>query len=279
MAARIPKCSSAPIHGSMDTGLLGYIQMGTKALALTLGVICHLSFCAAVLVMMIALFGGINPSPYFAHHGAAILLDAALVLQFPVLHTLMLRPSGRRFLSSLFPGEVGKHLITTTFVIAASLQLLALFLFWAPIGTSHWEPSGITRTIWTGVYAVSWVLLAVAMTNAGLSTQMGYVGWTSVFKRKPPQYPSFPQHGLYRTCRHPVYFAMALVSCTGPIWNIDHAIVATIFLTYCILGPLFKERRLLAMHGPEFARHLREVPFFPTPSSCWRAVRGRVISL
>lgn len=249
------------------------IQMKTKALALLLGSICHLSFFAAVLVMMVALFGGMNLFAPSLSVGSAIAFDLALVLQFPLLHTLLLRPAGRRFLSSLFPGELGKHLVTTTFVISASLQLLALFLFWSPIGTYQWEPSGALRYVWTAIYATSWFLLAIAMTNAGLSTQMGYLGWSSVFRGKAPVYPSFPKHGLYRICRHPVYFAMALVSCTGPIWNLDHAIVAGVFLTYCVLGPIFKERRLLAIHGVEFAKHLKEVPFFPTPSSCWRALK------
>lgn len=246
--------------------------MRTKALALTLGVVCHLSFIAAVIMMMVALFGGMSPFAPKLSPGLALVADLILLSQFPLLHTLMLRPSGRRVLSSLFPGELGNHLVTTTFVIAASLQLLVLFLLWSHIGTYQWEPSGILRAIWTAVYAASWVLLGIAMTNAGLGTQMGYLGWSSVYRGKIPQYPSFPRHGLYRVCRHPVYFAMALVSCTGPIWNIDHAIIAGVFLTYCVLGPVFKERRLLAIHGAEFARHLQEAPFFPTPSSCWKAL-------
>jgi methanethiol S-methyltransferase len=246
--------------------------MGTKSLALALGVTCHVSFCAAVVVMFMALFGGLNSDAPATSLGSALIIDIFLLAQFPVIHTLLLRPVGRRFLASLFPGELGKHLITTTFVIAASLQLLMLFLFWSHIGASQWEPSGTLRAIWTGVYAASWALLAIAMTNAGLSTQMGYLGWTAVFRGQSPQYPTFPKQGLYKICRHPVYFSMALVSCTGPIWNLDHALIAVVFLTYCILGPKFKERRLLATHGPEFAKHLRETPFFPTLTSCWRAL-------
>lgn len=249
--------------------------MGTKTLALTVGALCHLSFCAAVIIMMIALFGGMNGYLPPLARGSAILLDVLLLLQFPVLHTLMLRPSGRKFLASLFPGQLGKHLVTTTFVIAASLQLLVLFLFWAPLGAVTWEPTGTPLLIWTAFYAASWALLAIAMTNAGLGTQMGYLGWSAVFRGRAPQYPTFPKHGLYKVCRHPVYFAMALVSCTGPIWNLDHAVIASVFLSYCVLGPKFKERRLLAVHGPEFARHLQEVPFFPTPASCWRALSTR----
>ena len=54
----------------------------------------------------------------------------------------MLKPSGRAFLSRLVPGETGKHLVTTTYVIAASAQLIVLFTLWVTIGTSEWRPSG-----------------------------------------------------------------------------------------------------------------------------------------
>jgi protein-S-isoprenylcysteine O-methyltransferase Ste14 len=249
--------------------------MKIRLLALSLGILCHLSFAGAVGVMMAALFGSMRISSPSLSWGAALAIDLILLLQFPLLHSLMLRPSGRAFLSRLFPGELGKHLVTTTFVIAASTQLLLLFTLWAHIGSFEWRPPQPLMMAWTTIYGASWILLAIAMTNAGLGTQMGFLGWTAVYRGKAPVYSSFPQHGLYRICRHPVYFAMALVSTTGPVWNIDHLIVATIFVTYCVVGPRVKERRLLKAFGPTFETHMRELPFFPTPRSCWRALTTR----
>jgi protein-S-isoprenylcysteine O-methyltransferase Ste14 len=222
--------------------------------------------------MMVALFGSMDVGSISIPPSAALPVDLLLLMQFPILHSLMLRPSGRRILSRLLPGELGKHLVTTTFVIAASLQLLLLFFFWCPIGSRQWAPTGITLMVWTSLYVVSWTLLAFAMTNAGLATQMGYLGWSAVFRGEPPKYPSLPQHGLYKVCRHPVYFAMALVSCTGPVWNLDHLIIAMVFIAYCIFGPMAKERRLRGTFGPTFREHVAPIPFFPTPLSCWNAL-------
>lgn len=98
--------------------------MKTKILAITLGLICHLSFCAAVCIMMVALFGSMDVGSISIAPRAALPVDLLLLMQFPILHSLMLRPSGRRILSRLLPVELGKHLVTTTFVIAASFQLL-----------------------------------------------------------------------------------------------------------------------------------------------------------
>jgi protein-S-isoprenylcysteine O-methyltransferase Ste14 len=252
-----------------------YHSMKIRLLALSLGILCHLSFCTAVVMMAVALFGSMRISPLSLPWVGALSLDLLLLIQFPLLHSVMLRPSGRAFLSRLFPGELGKHLVTTTFVIAASTQLLLLFVLWAHIGTFEWIPPQPLLDVWTIVYGAAWLLLAVAMTNAGLGTQMGFLGWMSVYRGRAPVYRPFPQHGLYKVCRHPVYFAMALVSIAGPVWNIDHLIIATVFAAYCVIGPRVKERRLLKTFGATFETHMNEVPFFPTPRSCWRALTRR----
>ena len=231
--------------------------------ALCCGVVCHLSFAVAVFVMAIALFGGMDLCPASRSLAGSALWDAMLVLQFPVLHSLLLSKRGRGALERFVPGEVGQRLVTTTFVIVASLQLIVLFGAWAPLGVFRWEPSGLVLEIWTGIYAAAWALLAVAMWNAGLGTQMGYLGWWSVWRGRSPRYGSFPQHGLYKVCRHPVYFAMVLVALTGPVWTADHLVVACVFSAYCIVGPWMKDRRYRARFGDEFERYQQSVPFFP----------------
>jgi hypothetical protein len=64
--------------------------MKTKLLALILGLICHLSFGAAVVVMMVGLFGSMDVSGIVRPSAGALLVDLALLLQFPVLHTTLL---------------------------------------------------------------------------------------------------------------------------------------------------------------------------------------------
>lgn len=80
--------------------------------------------------------------------------------------------------------------------------------------------------------------------------------------------------GLYRICRHPVYFAMALVSCTGPVWNIDHAVIAFVFTNYCVVGPTVKERRLEKHFGADFAAYRENTPFFRTSRSVGHVLRA-----
>lgn len=248
-------------------------SLRAKLLALVSGVVCQLSFFTAVAVMALGLHGEMKGfgAPWLAWRGAT--WNCLILLLFPALHSLLLRPRGRKALAAPFPGETGKHLVTTTFVTVASLQLMGLFLLWSHLGHAEWRPPEMLRPLWEACYIASWVLLAVAMFQAGLGIQMGLLGWTSVLRGKSPQYPQFPTGGLYTVCRHPVYFAMALVSCTGPVWNIDHAIIGAVFTSYCVLGPLLKERRLSRQFGEAFLHYRERVPFFPTPRSIARALR------
>ena len=231
--------------------------------ALTLGIACHLSFLAAITAMALWLFGGMDLGPLRLSPWASLGWDVLLLLQFPFLHSLLLGQRGRAVVARMLPGEFGRRMVSTTFVTLASFQLLLLFVLWAPLGGVRWQPSGVVLHAWSTVYALSWVFLGVAMWNAGLATQMGYLGWLSVWRGREPNFGDFPTHGLYRVCRHPVYFAMALVALTGPVWTADHLLVAAIFCAYCVLGPLRKDARYRARFGARFEQYRRSVPFFP----------------
>lgn len=246
----------------------------TKLLALISGIICQVSFFGAIAVMAIGLHGEMRGVVARLFIGYAAIWNALILLLFPILHSLLLSPKGRKVVASLLPGESGRHLVTTTFVTISSLQLIALFLFWSHLGETEWRPHPMLMPLWEVCYTGAWALLAVAMVQAGLGIQMGLLGWTSALRGVAPRYPSFPKTGLYRVCRHPVYFAMALVSRTGPVWNIDHAVIAFVFTTYCVVGPIVKERRLEKHFSAEFAAYRENIPFFPTLRSIGHALHA-----
>lgn len=244
--------------------------MRGRIVATLLGLVCHVSFAAAVVVMFQGLQGGMNVGLGGLHGVWAVLEDLALLVQFPIIHSLLLSKRGRGYLEALFPDGLGKSLVSTTFVVCASAQLLVLFVLWSPLGGVWWEPHGSLKGLWLVVYYASWVFLAVAMYQAGLGTQMGYLGWWSVVRGAKPVYPALRTSGLYRLCRHPVYVAMLLVAVSGPTWTVDHAIIGGVFAIYCVLGPWAKERRYERLFGEDFRRYQRAIPFFPTPRSMWR---------
>lgn len=75
------------------------------------------------------------------------------------------------------------------------------------------------------------------------------------------QFPPLAQRGLFAVCRQPIYLGFALTLWTGPIWTPDRLLLATIWSSYCVLGPLHEERRYLRLHGEAFARYQQRMPY------------------
>ena len=231
------------------------------ALALVMGVLCHALFAAGVLAMIVAMFFGLSQSLGTVPWPMAALANAALILQFPLAHSLFLTPRGGRMLARLIPGPYGATLTTTTYAIIASAQLLALFALWTPTGIIWWQAEGAAFWAMTTAYAASWLILGKASFDAGAEVQSGALGWMSLLARIRPVFPDMPTQGLFRLIRQPIYVAFALTLWTPPVWTPDQLVLATAFTAYCLLAPRLKERRFAARYGARFDQYRRDVPY------------------
>ena len=229
--------------------------------ALAMGVICHALFAAAVLAMIVAMFFGLSESLGTVPWPWAALANAALILQFPLVHSALLTGPGGRLLARLIPGPHGATLATTTYAIIASAQLLALFALWTPSGIVWWRAEGTAFWALTAAYGASWLLLLKASFDAGAEVQSGALGWMSLLARVRPVFPDMPTRGLFRVVRQPIYVAFALTLWTVPVWTPDQLALAVGLTAYCLLAPRLKERRFAARYGARFDRYRAEVPY------------------
>jgi methanethiol S-methyltransferase len=234
---------------------------GRIALALIFGVLCHTLFAAGVLAMIVAMFFGLSESLGTVPWPMAALADAALIVQFPLAHSLLLTGPGGRLLTRLMPGPHGATLATTTYAIIASAQLLALFALWTPSGIVWWRAEGAAFWAMTAAYTTSWLILAKASFDAGAEVQSGALGWMSLLARIRPVFPDMPTQGLFRLIRQPIYVAFALTLWTPPVWTPDQLVLAISFTAYCLLAPRLKERRFAARYGARFDHYRAEVPY------------------
>lgn len=231
------------------------------ALALGMGIVCHAAFAAAVLAMIAAMFFGLSESLGRVPWPWAALANAALVVQFPLVHSLLLTRVGGRWLARLVPGPHGTTLSTTTYAIIASVQLLALFALWTPSGIVWWRAEGAAFWAVSAAYAASWLLLMKASFDAGAEVQSGALGWLSLMARIRPVFPDMPTDGLFRHIRQPIYVAFALTLWTVPVWTPDQLALAVAYTAYCLLAPRLKERRFAARYGARFGRYRAAVPY------------------
>lgn len=235
---------------------------GRIAVAVAYGVICHAAFAAGVGAMMVAMYFGMSRSPGALSAPWSWIANAALLAQFPVVHSLLLTSRGRAVVNRLGPRGAGPTLAPTTFVTVASLQVFVLFALWSPSGTVWWQAHGAVLGVLDVLYACAWVLLGKAMFDAGLSVQIGTLGWLTLLRGQRLVYPKMPTTGLFRLTRQPIYVAFTLTVWTVPTWTPDQLAVAATFTAYCLIAPLFKEARYRRIHGSEFDNYARRVPYW-----------------
>lgn len=228
---------------------------------LVFGFLVHTIFATAVLSMVFSMHFGMSnglgtvPWPY------AGFANALLLIQFPIVHSVLLTPSGQRLLSRLLPGNDGAVLATTTYAIIASLQLIMLFALWTPSGTIWWSATGAVYWLVITLYAGSWLMLAKASFDAGVEVQSGALGWLSLVQNIAPRFPGMPRTGLFKIIRHPIYVAFALTLWTVPVWTPDQLAVAVSLSAYCLLAPLLKEQRFKKRYGRHFLAYRQKVPY------------------
>jgi protein-S-isoprenylcysteine O-methyltransferase Ste14 len=232
-----------------------------KALALAMGLLCHLLFALAVVSMIGAMFFGMSRSLGQVPWPWALLTNALLIAQFPLAHSYLLTGPGARWLARLIPGSHGQTLSTTTYALIASLQLTALFLLWTPSGIIWWRADGAAFWLICLAYAASWGLLMKASFDAGVEVQSGALGWMSLLASIRPRFPAMPTKGLFRVIRQPIYVSFALTLWTVPVWTPDQLALAASLTTYCLLAPRLKERRFAQRYGARFARYRESVPY------------------
>jgi protein-S-isoprenylcysteine O-methyltransferase Ste14 len=230
--------------------------------AISSGVLCHISFLAAVGAMILMTHLGMSRCFGRAPAIWGIVCNGLLLAQFPLLHSLLLTKRGGRVLKGLAPRAIGADLTTTTYATIASFQTLALFLLWTPSGIIWWRAHGAVRLAIDAMNAGAWLFLLKAIIDAGLSVQTGSLGWWSVLRARPPRYPPMPTRGLFRLSRQPIYYGFALTLWTTPTWTPDQAVLAIGLGGYCVLGPLLKEARFNTRFGGAFETYRKTTPYW-----------------
>lgn len=235
---------------------------GRRAVALSYGLICHVIFFASVALMIWHMFFGMGKSLGGLDAPWSWLANAVLLVQFPVAHSFLLSAKGRGMLKRFAPAAFASDLATTTYVIIASFQVLLLFNGWTFSGVVWWQATGLSLAILLVLYAASWLLLGLAILNAGIGLQSGFIGWWAVLRNRKPVFPGMPMRGLFSWCRQPIYVAFACTTWTVPNWTPDQLLIAVTLTAYCLIGPLFKEARFRKIYGEAFMTYQKSIPYW-----------------
>jgi protein-S-isoprenylcysteine O-methyltransferase Ste14 len=188
---------------------------------------------------------------------AALAINLGLLGLFAVQHSGMARPAFKRWWTRIIPKPVER----STFVLATSLCLAALFAFWQPMGGVVWNVENeVARAAVYGLFFLGWgiVFIATCLINHFDLFGLRQV-WLHV-KGKEYKPLLFTEPFLYRWVRHPLYVGFILAFWAAPTMTIAHLFFAVVTTLYILVAIQLEERDLVAEHGERYEQYRRRVP-------------------
>lgn len=232
-----------------------------RFLVLIYGVVNYV-VCVGVLLYLAAFIGNLwvprsMDSPPVARLWLALLTDLLLIALFGLQHSVMARPTFKRWWTQFVPEPMER----STYVMFTNAALFLLFGFWQPLGGTVWDvqdPTG-RAALWT-LYAVGW--LAVLATTF-LINHFDLFGLRQVwlyFRARPYTHIGFRTPGPYRFVRHPLYVGWFAAFWATPTMTLTHLVFALGLTTYILIAIPFEERNLIQYHGEKYVDYRRRVP-------------------
>lgn len=212
-----------------------------------------------------ALFRGMDVEVSGTSVSEALLVDLLLLGLFALQHSGMARPGFKRWWTRTVPAPVER----STYVIAASLCLDALFWQWRPLGTTLlWHLSGAGAITTVVVSLVGWLIVFASTFMIDHFDLFGLRQAWCAFRGKPyPELP-FATPGLYRAVRHPIYLGFVIAFWSTPTMTLGHFVFAAMTTAYILIAIQLEERDLVARYGDLYRSYRRRVGMLlPLPLS------------
>lgn len=224
------------------------------------GVVCYLA-SLATLLYMVGFLGDLWVPRSLDSSGTAplttaLLIDVALVTLFALQHSVMARPTFKRWWTRIVPEPAER----STYMLFSCLALMLLVLLWQPVGVQVWRVgSPIGRALLYGAFALGWTLLLL---STFLLNHFDLFGLRQVWLQlmgKPYRPLPFRVPALYRYVRHPLYVGWLLTFWATPTMTVAHLVFALASSAYILIAIRLEEQDLIAMH-PQYQDYRRRVP-------------------
>jgi protein-S-isoprenylcysteine O-methyltransferase Ste14 len=189
--------------------------------------------------------------------GQALAIDLGLLAAFAIQHSGMARPAFKEWWTRLVPVAAER----STYVLMSSLALVALFLYWEPIGGVVWSaPDGAARKFIIGLHLFGWLLL---LYTTFLIDHFDLFGLKQVWRRladKSYRAPVFRTPSLYKLVRHPLYIGWLTIFWAAPTMTVAHLIFAFATTAYILIAIQLEERDLVSAFGAVYVEYRARTP-------------------
>ncbi|HMU46865.1 MAG TPA: hypothetical protein PKC72_10880 [Chitinophagaceae bacterium] len=189
--------------------------------------------------------------------GKAILIDASLLLLFALQHSIMARPSFKKWWIRIVPEPLER----STFVLLASLCLILMMWQWQPIGGVIWSVQN--KTVKTILLIVSLLGWGIVFISTFLINHFDLFGLRQVwfyFKGKPYKPLQFRLPLFYRFVRHPLYLGFLIAFWSASTMTITHLFFALLTTGYILTAIQFEEKDLITHFGEKYKNYKKKAP-------------------
>jgi protein-S-isoprenylcysteine O-methyltransferase Ste14 len=200
----------------------------------------------------------------------SLLTDLGLLGLFAIQHSVMARPAFKRAWTRIVPEPAER----STYVLASSLALIALFAWWRPLGGVVWS---ITDPFWVAVlYGLCAFGFVLVLVSTFLIDHFDLFGLRQVWLHlvgKPYTPIGFRAPGPYKWVRHPLYVGWLFAFWATPVMTLTHFVFALATTAYILIAIRLEEHDLVASLGAAYRDYRRSVPML-IPFSRGRSARG-----
>jgi protein-S-isoprenylcysteine O-methyltransferase Ste14 len=186
----------------------------------------------------------------------ALAIDLGLLGLFAIQHSVMARPAFKRWWTRFVPEAVER----STYVLFSSLALVALYIWWQPMGGVVWEAIGGVRIAIVALYLFGWALL---LYTTFLIDHFDLFGLKQVWRRsKGSSYepPHFYTPSLYKLVRHPLYVGWLTIFWAAPTMTVAHLVFALATTAYILIAIQLEEHDLVDAFGERYASYRQRTP-------------------
>lgn len=229
----------------------------SRSVSLLFSTVAYAIFFATFLYLIVFVgdlsFAGVtvDEGPAAAPATAAA-IDVALIALFAVQHTVMARQGFKRWWTKFVPWAAER----SVYVLAASVALIILMMFWRPIDAIVWNVTNplASTLIWVLFWA-GWgiVLLSTFLINHfelfGLQQ-----GWFNLRGREAPK-PQLRQPFFYKWVAHPLYSGFFLAFWAAPEMTAGHLLLAAGLSVFMLIAIQYEERDLATLFGEDYRRY------------------------
>jgi methanethiol S-methyltransferase len=196
-------------------------------------------------------------SPLAGDLARSVIVDLALLLAFGLQHSVMARRGFKARLTRFVPEAAER----STYVLASSLALIALFAYWRPLGGSVWSVEDpVVATVLYSLCAFGWLTVLVSTFLINHFDLFGLRQVWSYLRGKPYQPIGFRTPGPYRLVRHPLYVGWLFAFWSTPTMTATHLLFAVATTAYILVAIRFEERDLIANLGDAYRDYRERVP-------------------